>query len=128
MPRVEVRVFCDSDKKSQFLDWYRELEDQDKRAFAKCNALILRLESLGNELRRPIADILRDGIWELRIRTGHVNRRVLYGFCGPKVVVLLGGLEKTRKVPTAAIEKAASNLRLVIRDVNRFTLELNDER
>jgi len=34
------------------------------------------------ELRRPLADLLRDGIYELRIRIGRVHCRILYFFHG----------------------------------------------
>ena len=39
-----------------------------------------RLRELGHELRRPEADFLRDGIYELRTASRGVNYRVLYFF------------------------------------------------
>jgi hypothetical protein len=41
---------------------------------------VARLEELGFELRRPEAEYLRDGVYELRVRKGHVNYRPLYFF------------------------------------------------
>jgi DNA-binding XRE family transcriptional regulator len=48
--------------------------------YAKCAVRIRRLADLGHELRRPEADLLRDGICELRARLGTVNYRILYFF------------------------------------------------
>jgi hypothetical protein len=46
------------------------------------------LEQQGHELRRPIADFLRDGIYELRPSVQGVNYRILYFFSGRNVVVV----------------------------------------
>ena len=46
-----------------FLEWLDELPMQVK---SKCTERIDRLGELGHELRRPEADFLRDGIYELR--------------------------------------------------------------
>jgi hypothetical protein len=35
---------------------------------------------LGHELRRPEADFLRDGVYELRISLNHIQYRLLYCF------------------------------------------------
>jgi hypothetical protein len=52
------------------LDWLKRLRRSDQLAYAKCIASIERLAEFGHELRRPLADFLRDGIHELRIRKG----------------------------------------------------------
>jgi phage-related protein len=57
-------------------------------------------------LRRPEADYLRDGIYELRIRFRSTNYRVLYFFYGSQIVVLTHGLTKERAVPPVEIERA----------------------
>jgi len=61
-------------------------------------------------LRRPIADYLRDGIYELRIRHSHVNYRILYGFVGNDVVLVSHGITKERLVPASEIELALPRL------------------
>lgn len=43
------------------------------RAKIKIFARIERLGQLGHQLRRPEADYLDDGIYELRTKLGHVN-------------------------------------------------------
>lgn len=67
---------------------------------------IQRLAALGHELRRPHADILRDGIYELRARHGNVNHRILCFFHGKDIRVLAHGLTKEKKVPDADIDRA----------------------
>ncbi len=54
-----------------------ELRTKDQSAYETCRALIGHLEEDGHELRRPTADILRDGIHELRAMKGRVNYRIL---------------------------------------------------
>ena len=62
---------------SPFLVW---LEGQQEKVQDKVFDAIARLEELGHELRRPEAEYLRDGIYELRVKKGHVNYRPLYFF------------------------------------------------
>lgn len=53
--------------------------------------MYLRLERLGevgHELRRPEADFLRDGIYELRVSLRGVHRRILYFFHGAVAAVV----------------------------------------
>jgi phage-related protein len=61
---------------------------------------------MGHELRRPEADFLRDGIYELRATLQSVNYRVLYFFHGREAVILSHGLVKERAVPPLEIERA----------------------
>ena len=72
----------------------------------KCTARVKRLRDLGHELRRPEADYLRDGIYELRLRHQTVNYRVLYFFYGKSVVVLTNGLTKEKQITQGDIDKA----------------------
>jgi phage-related protein len=69
-------------------------------------ARIRLLAALGHELRRPHADVLSDGIWELRVRVGRVNYRLLYFFHGKDVAIVAHGLTKEAGVPDADIERA----------------------
>ena len=71
-----------------------------------CVAAIGRLHDFGYELRHPLADILRDGIHELRIRKRRVNFRILYFFHGRNLAILAHSLTKEDKVPIADIERA----------------------
>lgn len=88
------------------LEWLQDLRRKDWRAFAKCVALVERLRESGHELRRPTADLLRDGIYELRGRVGRKNYRLLYFFHGQGVAVLAHSLTKEAAVPVTDIERA----------------------
>ena len=54
-------------------------------------------------MRRPLADSLREDIYELRVRKGRLNYRILYFFHGRNVAILGHGLTKEDKVPKADI-------------------------
>src|SRR5271169_3377911 len=76
------------------------------KAQAKCLAQLRLLRSQGHELRRPIADFLRDGIYELRPTYQGVNYRILYFFGGQDIVVISHGISKESKVPAVEINRA----------------------
>jgi hypothetical protein len=106
MPRTDVVFYQEVPEDVPVLDWLKELHRSDQPAYARCVAAIARLAEFGHELRRPLADILRDGIYELRIRKGRVNFRILYFFAGRNVAILGHALTKEGKVPKADIERA----------------------
>ena len=87
------------------LDWLNRLRKTNPRAYETCIAAIERLALFGHELRRPLADFLRDGIHELRIRKGRVNYRILYFFHGRGLAVLGHALTKEDVLPEADIER-----------------------
>lgn len=72
----------------------------------KCLSKLKRLEDVGHELRRPEADYLRDGIYELRASRQGVNYRMLYFFYGRSAVVVSHGITKEREVPPKEIDLA----------------------
>src|ERR1700721_2540842 len=73
---------------------------------AKCLSQLGLLRSQGHELRRPIADVLRDGIYELRPSYQGVNYRILYFFSGKNIVVISHGITKESQVPGIEIDRA----------------------
>jgi len=79
---------------------------EDGKAQIKCLAYLSQLENRGHELRRPIADSLRDGIYELRPSCAGVHYRILYFFAGKDVVVVSHGMIKEAAVPAADIQRA----------------------
>jgi phage-related protein len=103
LPPVRVALYKEEDETCPVLEWLDELpiKIQDK-----CTARIRRLMLCGYEFRRPEADYLRDGIYELRVRCRRVNYRLLYFFHGNQIVVLTHGLTKERQVPAKEIDKA----------------------
>ena len=102
MPRTEV-VFYAEDGKAPVREWLRTLP---VKAQIKCLAYLNQLENRGHELRRPLADSLRDGIHELRPSYAGVHYRILYFFAGKNVVVVSQGLIKEARVPAVEIERA----------------------
>jgi len=108
MPRIDVVFFRDDDRSVPMRDW---LDGIPRKAQAKCLARLRRLEEQGHELRRPEADYLRDGIYELRIRMQGVNYRVLYFFHGRTAAVISHGLVKERVVPPREIGIALERTR-----------------
>lgn len=126
MPTTEVFFFRDKDGSVPVLEWLDEIRERNERAFRKCFGLIRLLEEFGHELRRPRADLLRDGVYELRTKVGNVNYRILYGFVGKNVVLLAAGLTKEKKVPAREIDKAASRIELYMTDPETFRLGVDD--
>ena len=103
MPRVDIVFFKEDDGSVTLRDW---LDSIPKKAQAKCLIKLGRLEELGHELRRPEADYLRDGIYELRVRLQSVNYRMLYFFHGQTATVVSHGIVKEKEVPAKEIELA----------------------
>ncbi len=85
------------------LEW---LDGLSAKVQDKCRVRIERLCDLGHELRRPEADLLRNGIHELRVGLRGVNYRMLYFFHGNRAAVLTHGLIKEQAVPPTEIEQA----------------------
>ena len=127
MPTTEVIFYRDERGQAPVVEWLRELRRKDKEAYAKCNARIQVLAQLGHELRRPMADYLRDGIHELRIRQGHVNFRILYFFHGQAVAILAHGLTKEDEVPNADIERAIQRKEAFAKDPAKHTYPEDDQ-
>ena len=110
MPATDVFFFKDEDGTVPVLDWLEGIRERNEGAFKKCFGLIRLLEEFGHELRRPRADMLRDGVYELRTKVGNVNYRILYGFVGKDVALLASGLTKEETVPTRDIQLAAARI------------------
>ena len=87
------------------LEWLVKLRKTNPRAYASCAAAVERLAMLGHELRRPMADLLREGIYELRIRKGRVNYRILYFFHGRDLAALGHAITKEDVVPDIEIDR-----------------------
>ena len=72
MPQIDVVFYREVDGSVPILEW---LDTLQPKALDKCRVRIERLKEVGHELRRPEADFLRDGIYELRIGLQHMNYR-----------------------------------------------------
>jgi len=103
MPRSRVVLYREENGSVPFMEWFGGLP-----AHAKDKVLVRieRLRELGHELRRPEADFLRDGIYELRATTRGVHYRVLYFFYGRVATVVAHGVIKESDVPERDIKIA----------------------
>lgn len=64
MPQTRLIFYQDASGTSPVVDWLRELRRINPKAYRKCAARLKRLAELGHELRRPEADLVRDGIYD----------------------------------------------------------------
>ena len=85
MPPTRVIFYQDDNGDVPVWAWLQALFQQNAKAYAKCRAYLNLLAEYGHELRRPHAENLGGGIYELRPRLGHVNYRILYFFHGQNI-------------------------------------------
>ena len=101
---TSVSFYREDDGSVPVLDWFDDLTEKARLA---CLARIELLKAFGHRLRRPHADLLRDGIYELRAKVEGGNYRMLYFFHGRDAIVLSHGFTKQQAaVPAAEIERA----------------------
>lgn len=83
------------------------IDSRNKRNQAKLLSFISLLQEYGPNLPRPYADLLKDGIHELRVKLSGGQVRFLYFFCYRDIIVLTHVFKKTTdKVPETEIRKA----------------------
>ena len=114
MPQTRLLFFQDADGVAPVWEWLKDLRAENPKAYAKCLVRIRRLVELGHELRRPEADLLRDGSYELRARLGTVNYRLLYFFHGRNVAVLAHAITKENEIAVVEINRAVACKRAFI--------------
>lgn len=86
---------------AEFLDGLKQSQRD------KVLAWITQLEKEGPTLPRPYADVLKDGIHELRVKVSRDHVRVLYFFCFETRIVLSHAFTKRQsRVPPGEITKA----------------------
>ncbi|MFH1743350.1 MAG: type II toxin-antitoxin system RelE/ParE family toxin [bacterium] len=117
MPETEVLFFAEDDGTAPLVVWLNQLPAKVQN---KCIVRVERLEALGYGLRRPMADYLRDGIYELRVRQGHVNYRILY-FFHEACAVISHGLIKEDVVPEKEIDLAIEHKAKFEQDPDKHT-------
>ena len=118
MPQTQVVFYQDEDGSVPILEWFERLPE---KALDKCRVKLERLRDLGHELRRPEADYLRDDIYELRVRVGSVNYRMLYFFHENIAAVVSHGLTKEKRVPPKDIDRAVAAKKRFVEDPRRHT-------
>jgi phage-related protein len=122
MPQTTLLFYRDADGISPVWEWLKDLRAKNSKAFAKCAVRIRRLAEMGHELRRPEADLLRDGIYELRARLSTVNYRLLYFFHGRNVAVLAHSITKEDEIPPVEINRAVERKRAFAANPTKHTL------
>jgi hypothetical protein len=120
MPKTSVVFYKEEDGSVPILEW---LDSLQPKALDKCTVRIERLKEMGHELRRPEADFLRDGIYELRVGLQHVNYRMLYFFHGRTAAVVSHGLVKEEEIPAKEIEKTIERKRKYEKDPKSRTYD-----
>lgn len=86
---------------------YQFIEAQKDRNKIKILSWLSILETKGPLLPRPYADLLKDGIHELRIKLSGNQIRILYFFCYKDFIILTNSFSKNKKrVPEKEINKA----------------------
>ena len=118
MPQTQVVFYQEDDGSVPILEWFERLPE---KALDKCRVKLERLRDLGHELRRPEADYLRDDIYELRVRVGSVNYRMLYFFHENIAAVVSHGLTKEKRVPPKDIDRAVAAKKRFVEDPRRHT-------
>ena len=89
-----------------------------------CLDRIQQLASMGHELRRPLADFLRDGIYELRANHRRVQYRILYFFHGQNIAIVAHAIIKEDSaVPDIEINRAIDRQQLFIANPTTHTYQ-----
>ena len=120
MPRTRVVLYREENGSCPFLEWFAKLP---AKVQDKCYVRLERLREMGHELRRPEADFLRDGIYELRVSLQGVQYRILYFFHGEIAAVVSHSLIKERVVPPKEINRAITRKERFMANPQRHTYE-----
>lgn len=124
MPATHVIYYKDDDGTIPVRDFMASVPLRQRE---KLILRLGRLRELGRELRRPEADYLRDGIYELRVRFGHVNYRILYFFQGSTIAVLAAGLTKKDVVPPREIDNAILKMKKFAKNPLAHSWQMTEE-
>lgn len=124
MPRTDVVFYADTDGSSPPVQWIAELPEKVQD---KLWVRIVRLEEMGHALRRPECDLLRDRIYELRVRHQQVNYRLLYFFFANVAAVIAHGCTKVADVPEIEIDRAVRRRQAFFSDPEGRTYGAPDE-
>ena len=100
----DVEFYTTADGECPTEDFLDKLSPSNELPFV--DRMIRLLEQYGNELKRPHVDILRDHIWELRIRTKRQIRLLYFFFSRNRIIITHGFIKKDKKVGDVEIERA----------------------
>lgn len=124
VPKTQVVFYQDENGTAPVLEWLKAMIKKDRKGYANCVAKIRQLASTGYELRRPAADYLRNGIYELRAKHIHIQYRIPYFFDGQNIAILAHAITKdTDRVPIVDIERAIERKRQFEENPNVHTYQ-----
>lgn len=116
MNKYRVIAYEDSEGYSEVDAFIESVKERDQ---AKIYSFIDLLGINGPQLPRPYADILRDGIHEMRVKLSGKQTRTLYFFCYGNYIVLSHiFIKSSDKVPDNEIDKAIAHRKDFVK---RFT-------
>jgi hypothetical protein len=124
MPKTKVIIYQNEDGSVPLIKW---LSKQSEKVQDKCIVLIELLAANGHELRRPYADYVDKGIYELRPIVKRVQYRILYCFVGRNIVLLTHGLVKTDKIPIGEIKSAIKYRDKFAQNSSEHNCEMEDK-
>ena len=100
----KVLYYENSEGESALLDFLNKRSDREQAKFLNWINL---LEEQGPQLPRPFADILEDGIHELRVKLSGDQVRAMYYFCYKDYIILTHAfIKRQSKVPKKEIKRA----------------------
>jgi len=115
-------LFCDDQLRSCPVSDF--IESCPPKHRVKILRFLTLLEEHGPTLPRPYADLLYDGIHELRLTLSGRQARVLYFFCYRKFIILYYAfLKNTRKVPNKFIRKVIDYRDEFLENISKQFLE-----
>jgi phage-related protein len=121
MPRIEILIYREGDGTVPLRKWLDGLEAEPR---VRCLARLVLLEERGSDLRRPHAENIGDGLYELRVKFHRVNLRMLYFFHGRTAAVVSHGFAKERTIPPGEIKVARERMKEFRKDPRRHTFTL----
>lgn len=102
--KYEIIIYEKIDGKSPPADFIRSLEPKMKARVLKEIEL---LSDKGIYLREPYSKVLKNGLFELRIKVGTDLSRIIYFFFKNNKIILTNGfIKKQQKTPKSEIELA----------------------
>ena len=104
---MNILYFIDNRGQSPVKEFIDELPLDEQ---AKIFAYIDELRKQGHNLRRPLADYVQDGIYELRPKS---NRLFYFFFLKENVVIVHAIKKKTYKIPKKDIELCLKRKRYI---------------
>lgn len=115
-------LFCDDRMRSCPVSEF--IENCPPKHRVKILRFLSLLEEQGPTLPRPYADLLYDGIHELRLTLSGDQARVLYFFCYRRFIILYYAfLKNTQKVPDKFIRKVIAYRDEFLESITRKYLE-----